>query len=94
MEIELPSGCNIFYGTYIDNYQGNVRTRYYIDHYRLVANTTSSNTTRPTGSVCMSEKLLYKPEISIYFQLSAFAICVFVFVVIFKLILRRLWQGK
>lgn len=52
----LPTGCNVFYGTYIDNYNGTTRTRYYLDSYgQLVTNQTVTNATRPTGTQCITE---------------------------------------
>ena len=52
----LPGGCNIYYGQYVDNYSGNVRTRYYVTQYNeLVASTRVTSTTIPTGAVCITE---------------------------------------
>lgn len=52
----LPGGCNVFYGTYIDNYNGNRRTRYYLDSYgQLIPSTITTSNSRPTGSQCMTE---------------------------------------
>lgn len=53
---DLPSGCNVFYGTYVDNYNGTTRRRYYFDSYgQLILSTTSTTSSRPTGTVCMTE---------------------------------------
>lgn len=52
----LPNGCNVFYGTYVDNYNGNTRTRYYFDSYgQLIESQRVANVNRPTGVVCMTE---------------------------------------
>lgn len=52
----LPKGCNVFYGNYIDNYNGNTRTRYYFDSYgQLIPSTITTSNNRPTGSQCMTE---------------------------------------
>lgn len=52
----LPKGCNVFYGTYIDNYNGNTRTRYYFDSYgQLIPSVITTRSDRPTGSQCMTE---------------------------------------
>lgn len=52
----LPDGCNIYYGTYIDNYNGSTRKRYYFDDYgQLILNNQTTSTSRPAGSVCMTE---------------------------------------
>lgn len=51
----LPSGCNVFYGTYIDNYNGTRRTRYYFDSYgQLIPSTITTDSSRPKGSQCMT----------------------------------------
>lgn len=52
----LPRGCNVFYGNYIDNYDGNRRTRYYLDSYgQLIPSTITTSNSRPTGAQCMTE---------------------------------------
>lgn len=52
----LPEGCNVYYGNYIDNYNGNTRTRYYLDSYgQLIKSQRVVNVNRPTGLVCMTE---------------------------------------
>lgn len=54
----IPSGCNVFYGTYIDNYNGTTRRRYYFDAYGdLVLTQTTNNATRPTGTECATLSL-------------------------------------
>lgn len=95
MEIELPSsGCNIYYGTYLDNYLNNTRTRYYINEGKLIKNnvTTSSYNTTPSGAYCLTsaDKLLYRPQDTIYFPIISLAICSFVFVILYKIIVKRL----
>lgn len=55
-QTSLPGGCNVFYGTYIDNYQASVRRRYYLDSYgNLVLTQTSTNVSQPTGVACLTE---------------------------------------
>lgn len=52
----LPGGCNVFYGTYIDNYNGNTRRRYYFDSYgRLILTHTTSRVDKPSGVSCLTE---------------------------------------
>lgn len=52
----LPGGCNVFYGTYIDNYNGSTRRRYYLDSYgRLILSQTSSRVNTPSGVSCLTE---------------------------------------
>ena len=93
MEIELPSGCNVYYGDYIDNYQGSTRRRYYLDNYNLVLNSVSNNTNQPTNVVCMSAPLLWRPELSIEFSLASFGLCLVALFVLAKLVFRHLWVG-
>lgn len=92
MEIELPqNGCNIFYGSYIDNYNNNVRTRYYINNGELVENNRQSYNYNPTpsGAVCI-DSLSYGSDTSIYFEFISAIIVVFAVYLIYKVILRRL----
>lgn len=92
MEINLPQqGCNIFYGTYIDNYNNNVRTRYYINDGELVANNRQSYTynTIPTGAVCI-DNLTYRSELPIYFEIFSIALFALAFFLIYKTIIKRL----
>lgn len=52
----LPGGCNVFYGTYIDNYNGNTRRRYYFDSYgQLILTHTTSRVDKPSGVSCLTE---------------------------------------
>lgn len=95
MEIELPStGCNIFYGSYIDNYNNYTRTRYYIHEGRLILNNsqTYNYNATPSGAHCLtsSDVLLYRPQDTIYFPALSLAMCVFAFWLIYKIIFRRL----
>lgn len=93
MEIVLPStGCNVFYGTYIDNYYNNVRRRYYIHEGKLVLNNMTSYASTPSGAYCLtsSDKLLYRPQDSIYFPALSLAMCVLAFVILYKFIIKRL----
>lgn len=53
----LPSsGCNIFYGNYIDNYAGGQRTRYYIYDGKAYASTRTTGNT-PTGAICLDSNI-------------------------------------
>lgn len=52
----LPNGCNVYYGNYIDNYNGSTRRRYYLDSYgQLILTQTITNVNRPNGLACMTE---------------------------------------
>lgn len=92
--IKLPEqGCNVFYGTYIDNYRNNIRTRYYIYDSQLIASTTSSYTNMPTGYICMSEdSLVYKPELEVYFTFMSIAAMLALFWLAYRFILHPFWR--
>lgn len=52
----LPGGCNVFYGGYIDNYNGSTRRRYYFDSYgRLILSQTTTRVNTPSGVSCLTE---------------------------------------
>lgn len=95
MEIDLPAnGCNVFYGTYIDNYYNNTRTRYYLHEGSLIKNTETSYSYSgiPSGAHCLTsdDTLSYRPQDTVYFQFLSLAMCVFVFVILYKIIIKRL----
>lgn len=95
MEINLPStGCNIFYGDYVDNYNGNTRIRYYINEGKLIKNntTTYNYNNTPSGAHCLTSEdvLEYRPQDTVYFPVISLAMCSFVFVILYKIIIKRL----
>lgn len=90
MDVELPQGCNVVYNGYIDNYRNNTRTRYYLINQRLIPNSTGSYSSMPSGYICYSGKLEYKPELKIYFPFLAFVLFFFVLIILYKIILKRL----
>lgn len=96
MEIELPStGCNIFYGTYVDNYSsdGRTRTRYYLNEGKLVENNTSYSqyNSIPSGATCLhTGDLVYKPEMELYVPFLASGLLVFVLILVYKIFIKRL----
>lgn len=92
MEIQgLPTtGCNVFNGTYVDNYNGTTRSRYYIYEGQAILNNTATNTSRPTGSVCMSITPEYKPELELYIQGMAMATAILTMGFAIWIILGRL----
>lgn len=92
MEIALPSsGCNIYYGTYIDNYLNNTRIRYYINEGQLIESTRSTYSSIPSGYHCLTQgDLVYKPELQIYFGVFSLAIFCLALSLIYKVIIKRL----
>ena len=48
-----PDGCNVFYGTYIDNYKNGIRSRYYYDSYGQLILTSRQTGNRPSQTVCI-----------------------------------------
>lgn len=85
----LPNGCNVFYGTYIDNYNGTRRTRYYFDSYgQLIPSTITTNNNRPTGSQCMTElPMSHNMDMGIVVAEAAAAIAIYLAV---KFVVGRL----
>lgn len=84
------TGCNVFYGSYIDNYVGSTRSRYYIYDGVAVKSQTSTNVTQPNGANCITaEDLSYKPEIQIFVGLAACIASLAVFAIALKLVLGR-----
>lgn len=96
MDVELPStGCNIINSaTSFYNYTNNDRTRslYYIyDGKALLANTQTSNTGyNYTGSCLSTGDITYKPELKVWFPLVSVYIFLTVFILIYKVMLKRL----
>lgn len=92
MEIELPTqGCNVFYGTYIDNFNGYTRTRYYINDGELVASNSQSYNYNPTpsGAICI-DSLTYRSDVPIYFEALSILIVALAFWLIYRVIIKRL----
>lgn len=92
MEITLPQqGCNVYYGTYIDNYYNNTRTRYYINDGMLVASNSQSYNYNaiPTGAVCI-DSLTHHSEYGVYFQFISLAVFALAFYLIYRVIIKRL----
>lgn len=96
MEIELPStGCNIFYGSYIDNYSsdGRTRTRYYFNEGQLIQNNTSQSNYNsiPSGATCITTgDLIYKPELEVYVPFLASSLFILVLILVYKIFIKRL----
>lgn len=92
MEIELPSnGCNVYYGTYLENFYRGTRSRYYFNNDNLILNSTTTYTYEPTGVNCVSTgDITYKPEHQVYFPFLASIVVVFALVLIYKVIIKRL----
>lgn len=92
---ELPTdGCNVFYGTYIDNYSGNTRRRYYLNDGQLVLSSTSNSNSTPTGVHCMSadDKLIYKPEIDVYYNFLAIVAFLLIVFFAYRLVIHPFWR--
>lgn len=60
----LPAtGCNVFNGSYVDNYYSNIRTRYYIYGGNAIQSSSSTYSSIPSGAYCLrpEELPLYDP---------------------------------
>lgn len=89
MNVDLPSGCNIINSsTSFYNYTNSGRTRslYYIyDGQAILSNsTTATNPYTYTGDCLSTGDLIYKPELQVYFNLGAIALCALIAVLLWK----------
>lgn len=97
MEVEIPSGgCFIASGsTTFYHYLNNQRITYYLYDGKLIRGSQSSYTNLPTGYHCLqSGDVVYKPELSVYFPFLAFCLISFAGLLIFNLIIKRLWGSR
>lgn len=92
--IQIPSGgCSVYYGSYIDHYANNIRTRYYLNEDHLVASTSNSYTNLPTGSICLSEgELRYKPELNVWFTLAGIVCFLFILIAAIRMLIYPFWR--
>lgn len=97
MEVELPStGCNIMssYNT-VDNYFNGTRIRYYIYDGKFIRSSSSSYSRLPDNSYCLrSGDLVYKPEIPVYFSFMSFCIISFAGILLFNIVIKKLWGSR
>lgn len=83
-------GCNVFYGSYVDNYNNGTRTRYYKTGGRWISSSTAT-ATRPTGAICMEEvELAEGSEIAGVVNLGAICLGVILVLLGVKMVLGRL----
>lgn len=97
MEIEIPSGgCSVLSSSNtIDHYQNNIRVRYYIYDGKLVRSSSSNYSNLPSNSYCLQPgDLVYKPEIEIYFSAIAFALVAFAGILLYNLVIKKLWSTR
>ena len=99
MYVDLPStGCNIIQSaTTFYNYSPDSRTRqtYVVVDGKpfLQSESYSQYGYSYTGTCLSTGDLVYKPELTIYFEFIAFIICLLVFFLLHNLIIRRLrWR--
>lgn len=92
MEVELPqNGCNVYYGSYIDNYNGGIRTRYYINNNKLVESSRATYTGSLSNYHCVTTgDILYNPEAQIYFGAISAVIIAVALILIYHIIVKRL----
>lgn len=91
MEIELPQGCNVYYGTYVDNYNNNVRSRYYFNEGKLVLSDFEAITSAdvPDNTLCV-DSLTYGSQYTIYFEFISL-VCLFAaWLLIYRVFIKRL----
>lgn len=95
MEIGLPTtGCNVYYGTYFDNYNGNVRRRYYFDdNGSYIQNNIQYNYNGQNYDIspytCI-QSVPFRNDLPILWEFMALAVCTLVACLIYKVIIKRL----
>lgn len=88
MKIPLPSGCNVYYGNYIDNYNGGQRTRYYIDENRLIGSS-KTTATQPTTAICIGNELEVEEKFDVWAGIAAIILVGTIFIATGKIILGK-----
>lgn len=97
MEIEIPSGgCFIATGdNTFAHYLNNRRITYYFHDGKLIQGSSTTYTNLPNGYHCLSKgDVLYKPEIYVYFSAISFGLVAIIGILIFNLIIKRLWGSR
>lgn len=95
MEIKLPDGCNLYYGSYFDNYNNGLRQRFYFDDGgNFIPVQRQTYTSIPHNSVCYDGIVLFKPELEIEFKFFSVCLILFVFMVLYQLLFKKLWMGR
>lgn len=91
MEIELPEGCNVYYGSYIDNYNNGDLSRYYLNEGRLVLSSVSTYapTEQPQASLCATS-LTYGSHIVPFYEFISFITVGLCLLCIYHVIIKRL----
>lgn len=92
----LPeTGCNVFYGNYVDNYLSNVRTRYYIYDGQAIASSTSTYATPPANVNCISSSdLLYDPLLQTQIIMGIVVIVIAVMLFAYKVVIEPFIKMK
>lgn len=99
MEVDLPTGCNIMQNNYsFYNYSNGDRTRRLYVIYEGVAHMSREETSQYpytyTGDCVIDGDLIYRPSDVVFFDGMSVAFCLFIGVVLFNLIVRRLrWNA-
>lgn len=93
-EIPLPeTGCNVYHGSYVDNYFNGKRTRFYLNDTQLVQSSKSDYSRVPDGVTCINTgDLIYKPELEVYFNLASFVLFPLLILFAIRLILFKWWR--
>lgn len=97
MEIEIPSvGCFVASGyNSFDHYLNNSRVRYFLISNKLVRGSSSHYSNLPSGYHCLQTgDLVYKPEIAVYFPFMAFGLVAFAGILLYNILIKKLWQGR
>ena len=91
MEIDLLEGCNVYYGSYIDNYNNGYLSRYYINEGKLVLSSvdTYAPTEQPQASLCATN-LTYGSLHTPYYEFISLITVGFCLLLIYHVIIKRL----
>lgn len=91
MRIPLPNGsCRAWNSsTSLYVYNGSQRTTWYLIDGEFVQGSTSTFTTIPTGTNCVTEGPQYKPELEVYYTHLAMASFIFILFIVYKALRGR-----
>lgn len=86
----LPTtGCNVFYGNYVDNYTSYLRTRYYIYDGYAIKSSTATYTTPPANVECInSDNLIYDPLSQTQIIIGIVIAVIALFVAAYKIVIE------
>lgn len=97
MEVEIPSdGCfTANSSTTFYHYLNNQRITYYLYDGKFIRGSSSTYNSLPNGYHCLSTgDVVYKPEIDVYFPFMAFTLIAFTGILLYNILIKKLWSSK